>query len=349
MIKLILIAALSYLLIKLIIKNAKKLKLLDIPNERSHHDDVIPRGAGIGFISAFLVGVALFESSLFVEYWFLFLSIFMVFSIGVLDDRHDASPKMKFLVIFFAVFIMWIFGVTIESLGFWFDYDLKLYWLSLPFTMFALAGFTNALNLIDGLDGLAASVSIVILMFFGFIGYENGNHLMVVLSTFAIAALAGFMLLNWNPAKVFMGDSGSLGLGFIISVIALLSLQYIHPVVVLYLAAVPVLDTLVVMVRRIRRGRSPFSPDRTHLHHIMVKFFDGNVKKTVIFLVMIQAIFSAIGYLIADSIYTETNTMMPLFAVVGFAIIFVVFYMIFTGIKKSQNIIDTINERKRAR
>ncbi|MBA3025014.1 MAG: undecaprenyl/decaprenyl-phosphate alpha-N-acetylglucosaminyl 1-phosphate transferase [Sulfurimonas sp.] len=346
MIKLVLIAALSYLSIKIIIKYAKKLKLLDIPNERSHHDDITPRGAGIGFVSAFLVGVALFEFSLFTEYWFLFLSILLVLSIGILDDRHDASPKMKFLVIFFAVFIMWIFDTSIDTLGIWFEYDLKLYWFALPFTMFALAGFTNALNLIDGLDGLAAGVSIVILMFFGFIGFENGNHLMVVLSTFTIAALAGFILLNWNPAKVFMGDSGSLSLGFIISVIALLSLQYVHPVVILYLAAVPVLDTLVVMVRRIRRGRSPFSPDKTHLHHIMVKFFEGNVKKTVIFLVMIQAIFSAIGYLIADAIYSEVNTMMPLFALVGFGIIFVVFYMIFTGIKKSQNIIDMINERK---
>ena len=340
MIKLILIAALSFLLIKLIIKYAAKLKLLDIPNERSHHDDIIPRGAGVGFIAALLAGVALFEFSLFVEYWFLFLAIFMVFSIGVLDDRHDASPRMKFLVIFFAVFVMWYFGVTIESLGIWFDYDLKLYWIALPFTMFALAGFTNALNLIDGLDGLSASISIVILTFFGFIGFENGNHLMVVLSTFTIATLAGFMLLNWNPAKVFMGDSGSLSLGFIISVVSVLSLEYIHPVVVLYFTAIPILDTLVVMIRRIRRGRSPFSPDKTHLQHIMVKFFDGNVKKTVIFLVMIQGVFSAIGYLIADAIYSESNTMMPAFALVGFGVIFVVFYMIFTGIKKRQNIID---------
>lgn len=175
MIKLILIAGLSFLLIKLIMKNAVKLKLLDIPNERSHHCDIIPRGAGIGFITAFIAGVALFEFSLFIEYWFLFLSIFMVFSIGVLDDRHDASPKMKFLVIFFAVFVLWMFDMSISTLGVWFEYDLKLYWLALPFSMFALAGFTNALNLIDGLDGLAAGVSIVILMFFGFIGFENGN------------------------------------------------------------------------------------------------------------------------------------------------------------------------------
>jgi UDP-GlcNAc:undecaprenyl-phosphate GlcNAc-1-phosphate transferase len=125
-----------------------------------------------------------------------------------------------------------------------------------------------------------------------------------------------------------------------VSVISILSLQYIHPVVILYLAAIPVLDTLVVMIRRIRRGKSPFSPDKTHLHHIMVKFFDGNVKKTVIFLILIQGIFSAIGYLIADAIYSETNSLMPLFALVGFGVIFVVFYMIFTGIKKRQNIID---------
>ena len=320
--------------------------MLDIPNERSHHCEIIPRGAGIGFVSAFLVGVAVFEHTVFIEYWFLFLTIFMVFAIGILDDRHDASPKMKFLVIFFAVFIMWLFGVSIESIGVWFGYDLKLLWLALPFSMFAIAGFTNALNLIDGLDGLAASISVVILIFFGFIGYENNDHLMVVLSTFSIAALVGFILLNWNPAKIFMGDSGSLSLGFIVSVISVLSLQYIHPVTILYFAAIPILDTLVVMIRRTRRGRSPFSPDRTHIHHILVIFFDGNVKKTVIFLVMLQALFSASAYLLANVIHSAPLSMFPLYALLGFGVIFVVFYMIFTGIKRRQKIIDEMTKKR---
>lgn len=83
--------------------------------------------------------------------------------------------------------------------------------------------------------------------------------------------MVAFLLFNWYPAKIFMGDSGSLFLGFVISVIATMSLKYIHPVAVLYLAALPIMDTLIVMVRRMRRGMSPFTPDKTHMHHILLK------------------------------------------------------------------------------
>ena len=136
-----------------------------------------------------------------------------------------------------------------------------------------------------------------------------------------------------------MGDSGSLTLGFIISVLAVMSIEYIHPVIILYLAALPVLDTLVVMVRRIRRGKSPFSPDKTHIHHIMVKFFEMNVRKTVIFLVILQMIFSGVGYLLIDTINNDTKSMIPFFALLVFVLMFLMFYMIFTGIKKRQSIL----------
>ena len=111
----------------------------------------------------------------------------------------------------------------------------------LPFTIFALAGFTNALNLIDGLD---ASISIVILSSFLYIGYIHKNELMIVLCSLTIASLLAFLIFNWNPAKIFMGDSGSLFLGFIISVVACISLEYIHPIAIFYLAALPIVDTL---------------------------------------------------------------------------------------------------------
>jgi len=261
----------------------------------------------------------------------------MVFSIGVVDDRYEVSARWKFIVIFIAVFLMWVYGTTIDNLGVWFGYELSLNSIvALFFTMFALAGFTNALNLIDGIDGLSSSISVVILSFFLMIGLEHSDHLMVVLSSFSIAGIVGFMFLNWHPAKIFMGDSGSLSLGFIISILAVLSIKYIHPIVILYLAAIPILDTLIVMIRRIRRGKSPFSPDKTHLHHILVKFFENNVQKTVIFLSMLQLIFSSIGYMLIGIINKDHHPIVPLLATVGFALMFVVFYMIFTGIKKRQ-------------
>jgi UDP-GlcNAc:undecaprenyl-phosphate GlcNAc-1-phosphate transferase len=163
---------------------------------------------------------------------------------------------------------------------------------------------------------------------------------MMSISLFTIASLLGFLVLNWNPAKIFMGDSGSLTLGFIISVLSLLSLKYIHPIVVIYLAALPILDTLVVMIRRIRRGKSPFSPDKTHIHHILVKFFENDVKRTVIFLVVLQIVFSSIGYILIELIQNDLSGTIPFFALVIFGMLFILFYMIFTGIKKRQKVID---------
>lgn len=340
-VQLILITLFSYLLVKQVIKHAHDLHLLDIPNERSHHCDIIASGAGIGFVAALFVGVIVFEFQLFLEYWFIFLSIFIVFAMGIYDDRHDVSAKLKFIAIFLAVGVLCLNDMSIDSLGVWYDYDISLvWWVAVPFSMFALAGFTNALNLIDGIDGLSSSISVVMLLFFAFLGFEYGDNLLIVLSTFTIASVIGFMFLNWHPAKIFMGDSGSLSLGFIISVLAVVSLKYIHPVAILYLTAIPLLDTLIVMIRRIRRGKSPFSPDKTHLHHILVKFFDNNVPQTVSFLVLMQIIFSGIGYALLDSMSKGEGKNIPLFALIGFILLVIVFYMIFTGIKKRQKVID---------
>jgi len=341
MIYLIVITIISYISILVLLQNAQKLQLLDIPNERSHHSSVVPRGAGIGFILTFFLSSVIFNFSLFTAYWYIYVGIFSVFLIGVIDDRYEVSAKLKFVVIFIATFLLWMNGLTIGTLGNWFGYDVTLpMWLALPFSMFALAGFTNALNLIDGLDGLAGSISLVIITFFFFIGVIYHDSLMVSISSFTLASLVGFLLLNWNPAKIFMGDSGSLTLGFIISVLSLLSIHYIHPIVVIYLAALPILDTLVVMIRRIRRGKSPFAPDKTHIHHILVKFFDNDVKRTVIFLVVLQVLFSSIGYILIEIIQNDQDGLVPFFASLIFAMLFILFYMIFTGIKKRQLLID---------
>ena len=339
--KLLAIIVLSFLFVKIILKYAHKLDLYDVPNERSHHCSITPSGAGVGFVMAFFVAMFGFEYQLLSEFWYVFASIFIVFAVGVYDDRNEVSAKLKFIAIFLAVFLMWLNGFSIDTLGVWYGYDLSLYsWIALPFSMFALSGFTNALNLIDGIDGLSSSVSIIILLFFAFLGFEYHNDLIVILSSFTIASIIGFLFLNWHPAKIFMGDSGSLTIGYIISILAVLSLPYVHPVALVYLLALPILDTLVVMIRRIRRKKSPFSADKTHIHHILVKFFDMNVRKTVGFLVILQIVFSSIGYMILDSINRNGGQNIPLFAAIGFFFMFIMFYMIFTGIKKRQIALD---------
>jgi len=335
------VSVLSYILIKILIKNAVRLNLLDIPNGRSYHCSIVPSGGGIGFVAAFFLSILAFKFPLFLEHWYVFVAILIVFLIGIVDDKYDVPPKVKFIFIFMAVFILWIYGLRIDTFGSWFGHDTTLtWWVSLPFSMFALAGFTNALNLIDGIDGLATSISIIIIAFFWLIGYKYDDILMMVLASFSIASLLGFLFLNWNPAKIFMGDSGSLTLGFIISILALISIRYIHPVFILYLAALPILDTLIVMIRRVRSGKSPFSPDKTHMHHILVKFFNNNVKKTVLFLIVLQTIFSSIGYILSDITNKDSANTTPFFALVIFVLMFLLFYIIFTGINRRQLALD---------
>lgn len=346
-IKLIFTFISSLILIKLIMHNAILLGLIDIPNERSSHSKVTPRGAGIGFGFAFFISILLFDFSLFIEYWFLFLSIFMVFLVGILDDHKDASPKAKFYVIFLATFLLFLNDVSIYSLGGFFGFEINLWYLSLPFTIFALAGFTNALNLIDGLDGLAASISIVILSSFLYIGYIHKNELMIVLSSLTIASLLAFLIFNWNPAKIFMGDSGSLFLGFIISVVACISLEYIHPIAIFYLAALPIVDTLVVMIRRIRKGISPFTPDKTHVHHILLNFFAKKVRKTVFFLIFTQVLFSLVGIMLSLNSYEVGQSPTSFVASIAFIGIIILIYMVFTGIKRRQKLVEKLANRRK--
>jgi len=344
-IELLFVALLSYFSVQLIKKQAVRLDLLDLPNERSQHVQILPRGAGVGFVFAFFIGCVVCYPHTFIADRLMFLSVLIVFVAGIADDHHGVSVWFKFLIIFVAVFALWLDNYSIYTLGIWFGHRINLpWWIALPFGMFAIAGLTNALNLIDGLDGLAGGVSIVIFCMFWVIGLKHHDSSMIMISSVMLFSLCGFMILNWNPAKIFMGDSGSLTLGFVISILSMLSIRYIHPVATLYLVALPVLDTLIVMVRRYRRGKSPFHADKTHMHHILVKFFENNVKKTVISLIILQIIFSASGYILIDDIKHDTTGWVSFSALVGFVLIFVLLYMVFTGIKKRQLAVDKMNK-----
>ena len=294
----------TFILILLFIKSAPKLGFVDIPNERSMHTQPIPRGAGIAFVSSALfisLILMLFDYNHLSRYMEVYLAIFIVFLGGVLDDKKGVTPKMKFLFIFVASILLYNNGIAIERLGIYLGNQIFIPSLLIfPFTFIAIAGFTNALNLLDGLDGLAGTVSIIMLGAFMWIGYIHHDNLMVMLSVIFIPALAAFLIFNWHPAKIFMGDSGSLTLGFVISILAVKATHYIAPTAVLFMLAIPVLDTFVVMTRRIQRGRSPFSADKNHMHHILFNRYE-DVKYTVILIVYIQIAFTMIGYQLRDA------------------------------------------------
>ena len=293
---LISIFIISLVAIYLLIYYSKGLGLLDVPNERSMHKKVTPRGAGIAFVLSVFLVVLLFNFEHFKTYYYIYLAIAIVFISGAWDDMKNISPKIKFLFIFFSSLLLYLNDFAIYSLGTYLGYEVLLpVWFVFPFTFFAIAGYTNALNLMDGLDGLAASISIVIFVTFLAIGIEHGDELLISLSAFFTVTLLAFLLFNWNPAKIFMGDSGSLSLGMVIAILAIHAIEYIPPASVLFVIAMPILDTFIVMTRRIQRHISPFKADKNHMHHFLFNV-KGDVRYTAIILVLMQMVFSIIGY-----------------------------------------------------
>jgi len=308
--------------ILIIIEYAKNLELIDVPNQRSSHTMPKPRGAGIAMFLSFFFTFVLFDYDFFIKNCTFFLSVFIVFSAGLLDDVKDVPPKLKFLFIIAAVILLFFTtDIKIGSLGVWFGEDLVIPAVfSLFFTIFAVAGYTNALNLIDGLDGLAGGISLIIFLAFLYLGIVYQDIFVVNISIIMSVAIFAFLLFNWYPAKVFMGDSGSLVLGFTISVVAIKLIQHINTVPILFLAALPILDTIMVMVRRMQRHMSPFKADKSHIHHKVLKW-KTKVDYSVMLLLLIQVSFSLLGILIS----THSNFLNLLIYLIVLKIFFYVF------------------------
>ena len=291
----------SIFFILIVKSNAQKLHLIDIPNNRSSHSTPTPRGAGIAVFLSFFIIILLFHREFLYQYISFFISLFIVFAIGVYDDINNISAKSKLLIISVASLIVFMYGdFQINNIGNWFGYEVTLpYIVSLLFTIFAIVGFTNALNLIDGIDGLAGSISFVILSSLLYIGLIYNDQFIIVTTFFILLSILAFLLFNWYPASIFMGDSGSLVLGFIISIVSIRAINYISDTVILFITAIPIIDTIIVMTRRLQRGVSPFSPDKSHIHHKIINF-KKSMDVTVHIIIALQILLSTIGLLLKD-------------------------------------------------
>jgi UDP-GlcNAc:undecaprenyl-phosphate GlcNAc-1-phosphate transferase len=304
-----------------VLKNAVYFGLVDEPNTRSMHSKKTPRGAGIAFGLSIFLSLIFFDFLHLKEFYYIYIAIFLVWLVGILDDIKDVSPKLKFIFILLASAILFSKNYAIYNLGIYFDYEVILpTWIAYIFTFFAIAGYTNALNLMDGLDGLAASISLVMLITFYVIGMQHNDALLTSLSSLFIASLLAFLVFNWNPAKIFMGDSGSLTLGFVISLLTIEASKYISPAAILFIIALPLLDTFIVMVRRRQRHRSLFEADKNHLHHFLFHV-KGDTRFTVIMLITMQTIFSIIGFQVQHS--------NDLLSIILFGLLFYVYFNLF--------------------
>jgi len=230
-----------------------------------------------------------------------------VIAAGCWDDVAEISPRLKFGIQIVASAIMiWGAGVQLHHVGDllgWRPIGLSV--LAVPLTVFAIVGVVNAVNMMDGQDGLAGSVGAVAFAWYAVVAYESGLQPQFRLALILTCAIAGFLLFNlrfpWQPrARVFLGDAGSLMIGFALGWFAIEltqgKLRTFPPIAALWVLLLPLADCVSLMTRRVRAGKSPFVADSRHIHHYLLRrgFSHG---QTVGILVGLSAIFGAVGYL----------------------------------------------------
>lgn len=255
---------------------AFKMGAVDVPKDkRRMHKEPVPLIGGLSIFVSFCTSVILFLEDMDIRILGLLLGMLMMVVIGIIDDTRDLSAGKKFLGQIFAALFPVLTGTRIDSfLMMGENYTLSP-WISIPLTILWIVGITNAINLIDGLDGLACGVSVIssfCLVLTAIISSSMGN--IALLSLLLAGACLGFLPFNLHPAKMFMGDTGALILGYALSTISVLGVfkfnalvSFLIPFLILGL---PASDTLISIIRRLRKGKSPFSPDRGHLHHKLI-------------------------------------------------------------------------------
>ena len=246
----------------------------DIPDERKIHGTPTPRLGGIAIFLAFLFSTLIFAPEDNELLRGILVGTLAVFAIGIADDLYGLTSRQKFLGQSVACLVTITVGnLWIANLGDLFGMGEILLpaWVGVPFTVFAVVGVTNAINLIDGLDGLAGGVSVMALAAFLLLGLLDENYLVAILAMAMAGAILGFLKYNFYPARIFMGDSGSLTVGYLLGFLAVMLTQCpggdVSPMLPVLILGLPLFDAVWVMTRRMLNRAKPFSPDKSHVHH----------------------------------------------------------------------------------
>ena len=282
----------SYVLTPYIKKLAFKIGAVDRPDNRKVHKKIMPRLGGLAIYIAFMIGcVASMEIT-----WDIFgilLGGTLIVALGVADDVYQLPAKVKLLGQIAAACVLVIFDIRIEwvnnPLGGYFYLDM----LSIPFTIFWVISFTNVVNLIDGLDGLAAGVSAIASLTVILVAVQMGYFHVAILTAALAGAIIGFIRYNFNPATIFMGDTGSMFIGYMLAAISVYGAVKTAATIALIVPAIalglPILDTAFAIMRRYVNGRPIFQPDKGHLHHRLLATGMSH-RETVLFMYGITAV-----------------------------------------------------------
>lgn len=288
----------TFYAIPIIIQVSNEKRLFDLPDERKIHRVPIPSIGGVGifagFIAAFLLTVTFTESAHSFQY--LVAALMVIFFVGVKDDLTNLPPLKKFLgQILAACILIFKGGFVLTNMdGILGIHELPLV-ASYSISLITIVVIINAYNLIDGVDGLASSLSLLSAAMFAVFFAVNNDLAFACIATSIAGALAAFLIFNFNPARIFMGDTGSLVLGLLNAVLVIEFINFnssataatavLHleasPAIGFAILFVPLFDTLRVFSLRILHGESPFTPDRNHIHHILLRLGLGHKKVTI--------------------------------------------------------------------
>lgn len=309
---------------------AFRIGAVDIPlDQRRMHKKPIPRIGGLAIFFGFTASTMIFCNPT-KELLAIWLGGFVLVALGILDDVFRLPAMLKFVVQIGAAVIAVVNGVVIDHISIGGNYIMFGVW-RIPITILWIVGLTNAINLIDGLDGLACGVSAISSASLFCVVLLNGDLHSAMITAILTASCIGFIPFNKNPAKIFMGDTGALFLGFTLAVMSVQGVFKLHTVisflVPLSIFALPLLDTTVAIIRRVAHGKSPFSPDRGHLHHKLVDM-GFTQKNAVRILYAICALLGLVAVVFTDTIFDSSRLVKAVLVLILALIVFLFNYLI---------------------
>ena len=323
---------------------ASRIGLVDHPNRRKIHIKPRPLVGGLGMSLAVALTGLLFIPLFNMRGFYAGLVLLVV--TGFLDDFGELNHRFKFVAqIIAAVFLMYFSQVYLHTFGDLLafgpiDFDM----LAIPMTIIGIVGVCNSINMIDGLDGLAGGIGLTAFGSFAFLSFISGKPVLMLISLSICGSLLAFIIYNWHPAKLFMGDAGSLFLGFAAGFLSIALTQdqnsLITPVTPLLVLGVPIVDTVTVMTKRMMKRKNPFYADNRHLHHILLKM-GYSKRQTASIIILLSALFSSIA--IAGSLLKIPEYYLFFFFMSYFAVYFSVSFFIKDLVKNRAKLLVHFN------
>lgn len=302
-ITLIVCFTISILITPMVKKLAFLIGATDKPNRRKVHQSTMPRLGGLAIFISFIVGMVILQPKNPASTAILIGCIIIVIT-GICDDLFELPAKYKLIGQLAAAFTVVFLGdLQVFFINLPFGGQLEFGYLSIPFTIFWIVGITNAINLIDGLDGLAAGVSSIALVTISGMALIQGSLYVAIVGVIVLISTLGFLFYNFHPASIFMGDTGALFLGFVISVLSLLGyknvtfISFIIPVIIL---GVPISDTFFAILRRIINNQPLSAPDKSHLHHCLLRLGYTH-RQTVLLIYGMAAFFGLVAVIFSQA------------------------------------------------